>query len=44
MIDIATTDLPPDQRPKDWMKRPTIEGFVTLIVGNDARRLFTRPA
>jgi len=33
MIEIATTDLPPDQRPKDWMKRSTIEGFVALIVG-----------
>jgi NAD(P)-dependent dehydrogenase (short-subunit alcohol dehydrogenase family) len=33
MIEIATTDLPPDQRPKDWIKRSTIEGFMALIVG-----------
>lgn len=27
------TDMPPDTRPKDWMKRSTIEGFAALIVG-----------
>ncbi len=35
MTGIASiTDLPPDQRRKDWMKnRSAIEGFVALIVG-----------
>lgn len=26
-------DMPPDERPKDWMRRSTIEGFTALIVG-----------
>lgn len=30
---IAHTDMPPDTRPKDWMRRSTIEGLAALIVG-----------
>ena len=34
MTDLRTqTDLAPDTRPRDWMKRSTIEGFAALIVG-----------
>lgn len=30
---MINTDMPPDTRPKDWMRRSTIEGFVALVVG-----------
>lgn len=29
----VNTEMPPDVRPKDWMRRSTIEGLVALIVG-----------
>ncbi|WP_321793498.1 SDR family oxidoreductase [Burkholderia pyrrocinia] len=31
--DTTYTEMPPDQRPLDWMRRSTIEGFVALVVG-----------